>query len=77
MWVIAGADFADASGNLLRKDVWSSADGVTWVKSTATIPWSARYGAASAVFGNRLWLTGGNTSASVSAPTHDVWRFTN
>lgn len=77
MWVFGGIDYAITTGNTLCNDVWSSADGVSWTRSSATVPWSARYGHAAAVLGNKIWLSGGNTSASGVSATRDVWKLTN
>jgi len=40
-------------------DVWSSADGITWVKETARAPWHERIWFSSVVYRGRIWVIGG------------------
>jgi len=54
MWVLGGA--GDQPGDDFYNDVWSSTDGVTWTQETNSAGWSARYGHASVVFNNKIWV---------------------
>lgn len=50
-------------------DVWSSSDGFTWTQETSAAPWSIREEAAATIYNNKIWLTGGQSTAL----TNDVW----
>ena len=69
MWVIGGND-----RNVANNDVWSSADGVTWDESTATVGFTARSGHTSLVFNNSIWVIGGNDGNTYFG---DVWSYSN
>jgi dihydrofolate reductase len=69
MWTIAGAN---NSGSVNK--VWSSADGVTWDESTATVGFTARSGHTSLVFNNSIWVIGGNDGNTYFG---DVWSYSN
>ncbi|MCA8946335.1 MAG: hypothetical protein KDB29_08920, partial [Planctomycetes bacterium] len=64
LWVMGGF-YETYSGQgspaywLLRRDVWSSADGVSWQRATSGSNWSPRFGSAAVSFNNRLWVVGG------------------
>jgi hypothetical protein len=62
MWVLEGYD---GKGN--RKDVWHSADGITWHELPDT-PWTPRHAASVFVFNNALWMIAGNNFE------RDVWK---
>ena len=53
-------------------DVWSSADGVHWVRETAAAPWSPRLWFSSIVYRGRMWVLGG-WSNHPSTNWGDVW----
>ncbi len=72
MWVVAGAT-SNSTGAYLN-DVWSSADGITWVQETAAAPWAARRWHATEAYNGKLWLMGGRVSSSNS---NEVWSSTN
>ncbi|MFC1453918.1 hypothetical protein ACFLQL_01925 [Verrucomicrobiota bacterium] len=63
MWVMEG--YHQDGGN--RRDVWFSADGVTWYELPNT-PWTARHAASVFVYDNALWMVTGNNMQS------DVWK---
>lgn len=44
--------------NAVGKTNWNSSDGIHWQKVSSNVNW-AEYGTCSAVFKNKLWLTGG------------------
>lgn len=54
MWVIAGT--IDASEQ--KNDVWSSVDGVSWVKVTNSAEFTPRSEFASVVFNSKMWIVG-------------------
>jgi hypothetical protein len=62
MWVLEGFD---GTGN--RRDVWHSADGITWQELPGT-PWAPRHAASVFVFNNALWMVAGNNFEK------DVWK---
>jgi hypothetical protein len=68
IWVIGGADSA------VRRDVWSSTDGVSWSQVTANAPWAARYVHQVVVFNNLLWLMSGYDGTYAY---RDVWHSSN
>jgi N-acetylneuraminic acid mutarotase len=76
MWVVGGAG---GNGDLRFNDVWSSADGVSWVLEQATATFSPRYGAALVAFNNALWLFAGTDTPDGTVPAvglQDAWRST-
>lgn len=81
MWVIGG--FSQGASN---NDVWNSTDGVTWNQVLANgLPsatqFSRRWGIATAVYNNAMWVMTGAFSVSANTnPTtvySDVWTSTN
>jgi Big-like domain-containing protein/Kelch motif protein len=70
LWLIAGQS-TDANGAETEyNDVWSSADGITWIQETATAAFSARQMPQVVVYNNLLWLIAGNDG---SKNLNDVW----
>lgn len=53
-------------------DVWSSADGVTWRRETASASWHERLWFSSAVYRGHMWVVGG-WSKEPSKNWGDVW----
>ncbi|WP_108124722.1 Ig-like domain-containing protein [Saccharospirillum mangrovi] len=66
LWIVGGRD---NDGNDLA-DIWSSADGLSWVKHDSTKPPPARHGHQLVVFQNNLLLIGGGNGDTVE---NDVW----
>jgi hypothetical protein len=56
-------------GTTLYNDVWSSADGDSWVRVDSAAPWAPRFRATSAAFDGKLWIMGGMGTGS----HNDVW----
>lgn len=65
-------------------DVWRSADGVTWSRIAAALPWGQRFFQGLVSFQNKLWLLGGQNNHSGVTPSstrnvspdvfyNDVW----
>jgi hypothetical protein len=74
LWVIGGGQYDTAyQGNMKANysDVWSSSDGVNWVKE-CDAPWTARRFHASVVYDNKMWVIAG---AGTDWPwnRNDVW----
>ena len=65
MWVMEGCH--KTVGN--RRDVWYSADGLTWHEVPDT-PWAPRHAASVFVYDHALWMVAGNNMAP------DVWKLT-
>lgn len=73
LWVIGGWDFftADGGSETFNNEVWSSADGVSWIKHTPSgAIFSARAGHDATVFNGRMWVTGGTDGVD---RFNDVW----
>ena len=64
LWVMGGWDSSP------RNDVWSSADGITWVETNAAAPWAPRYDQEALAFNNRIWLLAGWDTVT---EMDDVW----
>lgn len=79
LWVMGGQTmpaFAPAPEEFYN-DVWSSADGASWMQVLEHAPWPARgMIGGSVVFNGRLWLLGGGTYDTPTSPRrfyNDVW----
>jgi hypothetical protein len=72
LWIFGGSTSvaADGSNDEFLNDVWSTADGVTWIQATAAAPWPPRADAGVEVFNDELYVVGG-------AGFNDVWRSRN
>jgi N-acetylneuraminic acid mutarotase len=70
IYLAAGVSTTDYFAAQRFHDVWSTADGVSWVQETGAAPSSGRNSPILLNHGNRLYIIGG---FSVSR-THDVWR---
>lgn len=59
---------------ILKNDVWSSADGKSWIKVTEGANWARRQNHHTLAFDNKLWLIGGTSEGSSGAVLNsDVW----
>jgi leucine-zipper-like transcriptional regulator 1 len=73
MWVIGGSN-----GTTIYNDVWSSADGVTWVLEVANAAFPPRQTHTVAALNNALWLFAG-TAMPIGTPAaglQDAWKST-
>jgi len=70
MYVIGGASSENYLSGTLYNDVWSSADGSTWLKETPAAQFAPRWNPALIVHGSELWLAGGFGLSYLN----DVWR---
>lgn len=83
MWLIGGGtyDTPQVPTREYHNDVWSSADGVSWIHHTANAPWEARSYHDVCTFDAKLWLLAGHSPAhwidddgSIKAGNRkDVW----
>jgi len=72
LWLIGGDDNSGGSFLGYKNDVWSSTDGVSWVKHGAA-PFSARAGHKLISFNGKLWLIGGKDAVGFK---NDIWSST-
>jgi len=73
LWVIGGwAGDYSCAGNSCYSDVWSSDDGVQWIRETEHAAFSARAGHRSVVFDDKMWVIRGRNLTSLD-PLNDVW----
>lgn len=70
MYVFGGGNYVPKYAD--HKDVWSSADGVTWRRETAETPWHPRLWFSSVVYRDHMWVLGG-WSNNPSVNHGDVW----
>lgn len=66
LWIIGGFN-----GDAETSEVWKSTDGLVWTRAVEKAPWSARSGAKTVVFHDRLYLIGGGEIDGPQA--NDVW----
>jgi hypothetical protein len=81
LWVIAGRDgvLEEPFDGRLARDVWSSADGNTWVKVTDNASFGERSYHAVVEFRGKMWLVGGTTynqQTTFEEFLTDVWSST-
>ncbi|MFV2015415.1 MAG: kelch repeat-containing protein, partial [Candidatus Heimdallarchaeota archaeon] len=69
IWVIGGINSNQGSGVGNLNDVWSSVDGVNWNQETSEAGFSERYGHATVVFDNKVWILGGSGGNGLN----DIW----
>jgi hypothetical protein len=73
MWVIGGSGY---DGFMVYKnDVWFSSDGIKWKKIEMASGFSKRYGHASIVFKDKIWVIGGRGGKDVGDIKNDVWYY--
>lgn len=78
MWIISG-DYVNqltvspfTTTNIMLNDVWSSSDGTNWTQATASAAFPGRFGFASVVFNNEMWVIDGQSNSPVTHYT-DAW----
>lgn len=69
LWLLGGYDYDSGSGG--TREVWSSADGVSWSLVTNSAPWTARSFHASTAYDAKMWVMGGYEVGSTRV--NDVW----
>jgi hypothetical protein len=76
LWLIGGTDEPPGGPLTYRNDVWSSADGIEWVRVTASAEWGARRWFNAISHAGMLWvLNGANYDAWADDcnNTADIW----
>lgn len=79
LWVLGGGNYYyDRSERVGSNDVWSSADGVNWIRATEHAAWDARMWHSATVYNNAMWVLGGFPGGpnGTGANYGDVWRST-
>lgn len=66
LWMIGGVDRFERSD-----EVWSSEDGINWIKITNNAGFESRGEHASVVFNNKIWVVAGIDN--LGNPLNDVW----
>lgn len=74
MWLIGGLIF-EQDGFNVKNDIWSSSDGINWVKEKENAHFSSRQKHQIVEFKGALYLIGGN--ANDFGSMNEVWRSTN
>lgn len=69
MWVMGGLTFTTDPTSYLC-DIWKSSDGVNWTQVTSCASFGKRYGHASVVFNNSIFVIAGKFESNV---LNDVW----
>jgi N-acetylneuraminic acid mutarotase len=72
LWVIGG-DIDGGGTETVVNDVWSTADGTSWVKVSDSAAFPAREGHGVAVFNDAMWIVGGDDA---NGGRSDVWKST-
>ena len=71
MYLIGGIGKSKNQYRFIESDIWSSADGITWIKETAP-PSAARYGHQVVVFNGKMYLIAGSGSDGAK---NDIWSY--
>ena len=71
MWILGGGtyDTPNIQDRKFYNDVWSSADGINWIRHLDNAPWTARQYHDVAVFDNKMWVLEGWNKEN----RNDVW----
>lgn len=72
LWLIGGGVQAYQPFKSYR-DVWSTADGVSWERATDAAPWPGRIWTSCVTYRNRMWLLGGFRAQPTWNNFDDVW----
>ncbi|MGH9307833.1 MAG: hypothetical protein ACRD1U_00570, partial [Vicinamibacterales bacterium] len=79
IWIVGGGQYTYGSVTTERyfRDVWSSADGVTWTRATADAPWPGRLHHNTTVYADKLWVFAGHngrdTPGAAGQLRNDAW----
>ena len=60
IWVLGGLRSHSVASEAYLNDVWSSVNGIDWIRVTANADWFGRDGHATAVFDGQIWVMGGD-----------------
>jgi hypothetical protein len=71
IWILGGAVYQTTTiaERKMYNDVWSSADGVNWIRHTKSAPWQPRAYHSVAVYDGYMWVVGGHNRGNLK----DVW----
>ncbi len=69
LWLIGGR--WGGNNNVMYDDIWRSVDGITWTKVTDNAAFGNRASHEAVSFNNKLWLSGGDISAS--SKSNEIW----
>ena len=74
IWLIGGRGLPTPNDVLIVSwnDVWSSSDAVNWNQEVTSAEFSIRHNHRVAVYNNKLWLSGGDSTDTVDSKS-DVW----
>lgn len=70
MWVIGGWPNVESFAPSPHRDVWFSADGISWSAATLEAAFGRRLDHTSVVSDGRMWVIGGSSN---SASLNDIW----
>jgi len=79
LWIAGGRGRQNTTSNAATypltsySDVYSSADGVNWVQTTPSAPWTARSNFGFFTVNNLLWVVGGQYTDAFIGATADSW----
>lgn len=76
LWMMGGWYNGRLEGHGATNEVWSTADGKTWEKTTDAAGWSPRIAAGLVEFQGRLWILGGTENyyfGDRNSLRNDVW----
>ncbi|MBN1133057.1 MAG: hypothetical protein JXR52_13050 [Bacteroidales bacterium] len=83
IWVLGGYNPGQVKGDTYFEDVWSSADGDSWILETERAPWHGRRGHSAVVFdngsGEAIYVIGGfevDEETGYRQYSNDVWKST-
>lgn len=75
IWVIGGIGPVGGGTNSKTNDIWSSADGINWTKTSIVgIHFSERSGHQVLVFNDKMWVIGGSAASSGgTVRSNEIW----
>nr|WP_246715559.1 hypothetical protein [Rhizobium sp. BK512] len=75
LWILGGLEWVNGK-QTLKNDVWSSVDGVNWVKATEHAAWAPRAFHGAVAYKGKLWVMGGGSYTPDYVALNDVWNST-
>lgn len=72
IWILGGLEWTNGK-QTLKNDVWSSADGINWVKATEHAAWAPRAFHGAIAYQGKLWVMGGGSYTPDYVALNDVW----
>jgi hypothetical protein len=71
LWLMGGTDYE--SPYTPKSDVWSSQDGIHWIKEVKALPFEGLKGYKVIVFKDKLWVVGGYSSWENREDSKSIW----